>query len=52
MEFKKLSVGTYRYGETHPTPDKQRLKAENITNVSFSDPVLQRHMTDVTHENF
>lgn len=37
MEFKKFSVGKFRYGETHPMVDKLKMLQENITNVNFSD---------------
>lgn len=50
MEFKKFSVGEYRYGETNPTIDTEKMLG--ITNVNFSDPVLQEHMNDSSHENF
>ena len=40
MEFKKFSVGKYRYGETQPNVDINKMKEENITNVNFSDPGL------------
>ena len=52
MEFKKFSVGTYRYGVTEPDVDKEKLKAEGITNVNFSDPTLTRHMEDTEGENY
>lgn len=52
MEFKKFSVGHYKYGETDPTVDMERMKREGITNVNFSDPILDEHMRDVSCENF
>jgi hypothetical protein len=44
MEFKKFSVGHFRYGETDPKCDTERMKREGITNVNFSDETLDAQL--------
>ena len=52
MDFKKFSAGFYSYGESDPVADKEQMKQDGITNVNFSDPLLQAHLTDPQSENF
>jgi phospholipid-transporting ATPase len=52
MDFKKFSVGNFKYGETDPVIDKEKMKKDGITNVNFSDPSLKSHLMEPQHENF
>jgi hypothetical protein len=37
MEFKRFSAGSISYGKSNPTPDMEKMKALDITNVCFED---------------
>jgi phospholipid-transporting ATPase len=52
MDFKKFSAGLFSYGVSDPVVDKELMKQDGITNVNFSDPALQAHLTDPQSENF
>lgn len=52
MDFKKFSVCMYTYGESIPVIDKEKLKKDGITNVSFSDPTLFSHLTNPQSDNY
>lgn len=52
MDFKKFSAGFFSYGVSDPVIDKEQMKQNGITNVNFSDPLLQAHLTDPESENF
>jgi phospholipid-transporting ATPase len=52
MDFKKFSVGNYKYGETDPIIDKEKMKQDGITNVNFSDPTMKDHLMDPENENY
>ena len=51
MEFKRFSAGNVSYGKSDPTPDRDKMKAMDITNVSFEDPNVEKHLNDPNHPN-
>jgi phospholipid-transporting ATPase len=52
MEFKRFSAGTYSYGKSKPTVDKEDMIYKGITNVNFEDPNLENHISNHEHENY
>lgn len=48
MEFKKFCAGKFTYGVSNPTVN---CNINGVTNVSFEDPLLNKHMEDPSHEN-
>lgn len=51
MEFKKFSVGMHSYGVSNPEVNLEKMKADGITNVSFSDPFFSNHLNDYQADN-
>ena len=52
MEFKKFSVGNFKYGDSSPQVDKVKMSEDGVTNVNFSDPVLFEHYADYQSPNY
>jgi len=54
MEFKKMSIGSFSYGETEVSSSiiKKTDNLGEINNFNFHDEEFYRHLNDQTHENF
>ena len=47
MEFKKMSIGDFSYGDDHGPPHTER----EVTNFKFHDPTFMAHLHNKCHEN-
>lgn len=54
MEFKKMSIGPYSYGQTNFQPDKitKSDKYGQIVNFNFHDDEFYDHLTNDKHDNY
>lgn len=54
MEFKKMSIGPYSYGQNNFIPDKivKKDKYGQIVNFNFNDDEFTLHLNNEKHENY